>query len=198
MLKNKRFVAHMAALAIMKANPVVFEERHDSAQPATLVVELRAACRDSLTRFFHGNIARHMGRCTARTRPVNGVADRALNFRLMVNRIQLVAGTEIKNSSCTSRPAAAAAQHVTAFEPGDEYQLFRLRDRERLAVHFALRNLDELAKALCDFMRGVHDPETFAFTGFAPTKGARCAHERFENLRVVTGVENDQSHSGVQ
>src|ERR1043166_527770 len=154
MLKNKRFATPMAALAIMEANPVVFEKRHGSAQPAALVVELRAVCRDSLSRFFHGNIARHMGRCTARTRPVNGVADRALNFRLMVNRIQLVAGTEIKNSSCTSRPAAAAPQHVTAFEPGDEYQLFRLRNRERLAVHFAVWNLDELAEPLRDLYGG--------------------------------------------
>src|ERR1051325_12224052 len=146
------------------------------------IVDLWTLNCDLFRRLIDWNIARHVRRGASGARPVDGIANHPLDFRLMINWIQLVAGTEIKNASGPARPATAAAQHVAAFKPRDENQFLRLRNRERLAIHFAVWNFDELAQALRDFVRGIHHPEPFAFPGFAPAESACRSHHALENF----------------
>src|SRR5687768_6038843 len=145
--------------------------------------------RNFLARFHPRNIPRHLGCDASRPRPVNRISNYTLNFRLMINGIQLVAWAEIENPPCSTRPAAAAAQYIAAFEPRDEHQFLRFGDRERLAIHFAVWNLYELAEALRNLMRGIHHPQSFAFARFAPAERTRRSHQTLEKLRVMAGMQ---------
>src|SRR4051812_42153348 len=41
----------------------------------------------------------------------------------------------------------------------------------------------------------IDDPEAFFFARFTPFEVASCSHEALENLREVTGVQDDQTHA---
>src|SRR5439155_1389115 len=86
--------------------------------------------------------------------PGHAVGDRALDLRLVVDRVLLVAGAEVRDASCPAVVAATAAKDLPALERADENQLIRSRDVEELAVHLVVRDHDRLRKACCD--RAVH------------------------------------------
>ena len=104
-------------------------------------------------------------------------------FDLAASTFTLVAVRTARKPADREHPYGhGRAENLAAFEPRNENEFFRLRNRERLAVHFAARNFNKLAKTLCDFMRGIHNPKPLALAGLAPSKAARCAHELLENF----------------
>ena len=44
-------------------------------------------------------------------------------------------------------------------------------------------------------MRGIADPNAFFLSGFTPGERTACAHEAFEDFRVMRRMQRDKSHS---
>src|SRR5437762_9966216 len=63
-----------------------------------------------------------VARLRRRIDPLHGVGDHAAHFRLMVDRIGLMAGAEVEDTALPARKAAAASKHLAAFEGTQEDQ----------------------------------------------------------------------------
>src|SRR5262249_12916409 len=67
--------------------------------------------------------------------PGDGVRDDSAHFRLMVDGIGLVAGTEVEDAPLPAREAAAGAEDFAACEGREKHQFVGLRNIEVFAVH---------------------------------------------------------------
>ena len=105
-----------------------------------------------------------------------------------------MAGAEVENAAPAAAERAAAAEHLAALEGRDENQLVRLGDVEVLAVHFLLGDGKHLRQTAGNRMAGADCPDLFALTGFAPAQLAGGAHQFFEDLGLVAGVEHHHAH----
>ena len=125
---------------------------------------------------------------------MNSVAQDLPNDRVKVYRIDLVARTEVEDLAVAAFPGRAASEHFTAFKPGEENDFLRRRDRKRLAVHFAVFNLEAAIDSLRDRMSGVANPEPFPLSRLAPGERTARAHQSLEDFRVMRRVQRDKSH----
>ena len=100
---------------------------------------------------------------------------------------------EVEDLARAALVGGAAAEDLAALEPGDEDQFVRLRNAERFAVHLLLREFDVLADAFDDRVPLGDDPEPLLLVGLAPLQIAGGAHQPLEDLREVTGVQDDQA-----
>ena len=130
-----------------------------------------------------------------RRRPMNRILQDFLHCRMKVDWIRFMAGPEIKNFPIAALPSTTGTKNFASFEPGDENDFIRCRNGERFAIHFCVRNFKIAVEAVCNWMSGVANPEPFFFAGFPPCQRAACAHEPFENFRVVRGMESNQTHA---
>ena len=62
---------------------------------------------------------------------------------MKIDRIGFVPGPEIEDLAVPALPGAAASEDFAAFKPGEENDLVRRRNRERLAVHLRVLNFKE-------------------------------------------------------
>ncbi len=106
-----------------------------------------------------------------------------------------MARPKVKDLAVAARPAAPAAENLTAFKPGDEHLLVRCRHAEGFTVHLFLREFEIAVEATGDGMPGIADPETLALVGLAPRQRAGRAHQALEDLRVMPRVQHDQAHA---
>src|SRR5262245_14487115 len=107
-------------------------------QRSGAIVQLRSFGNDFFTGLLDGHMLGHIGPHALRPGPSYCVANDALNLRMMIDRISLVTGTEIKNPSAAARPAIAAAKNFAALKPRNEDLLVGHRNAERLAIHLGL------------------------------------------------------------
>src|SRR4029077_6393503 len=101
---------------------------------------------------------------------------------------------EVKDAATPAVEAAPAPEHLAAFVRADEHQLVWWRDVEVLAIHLLVRNDDRMWNAGRDRMRRAHGPHGLALAVLAPAKPAARAHQAHEDLRLVSGVQHDESH----
>src|SRR5690606_6468200 len=127
--------------------------------------------------------------------PLHGVAQHPLDVLVVIDRIDLVAGREIEDVAAAALEGDAGAEHVAAVIPADEHGLFRLGDREGLAVHLGFRNDEGGRQAGGDRMGTVDGPDPLLFPRLAPLQGARSAHQLPEDLGEMTGVKDDEAHA---
>jgi len=127
--------------------------------------------------------------------PVDSIGNDALNLRVMVGRIGLVAWAEIKHASIAALPCRAAAKDLAAGEPGNENQLIWRWNTEGLALHLLGGDFKIIADACCDGVVRSDVPDAFLVGRFAPFQGASRSHEGFEDFRVVAGVEDNEPHA---
>ena len=127
--------------------------------------------------------------------PADGVGEHALDRRMVVHGIVLVAGAEVEDPAGAAAEAAAAAEDLAAGERADEDELVGRRDVEVLAVHLLGVELDRLRDAGGDRVRRVDAPHELALALVAPAQAARGAEQPLEDLRVVAGVEHEQAHA---
>lgn len=87
--------------------------------------------------YFHngGRIAVGDRRKINRRSPFDRIHDDLLDLRLIIDWERLMTRAEVEHLTLAAVPAAAAAEHLAALEPADEYLLVRLRDIEVFAVH---------------------------------------------------------------
>ncbi len=109
--------------------------------------------------FHHrGHIAIGDGGLILGRRPFYRIEDYLLDFRLMVDGENLVAGTEVKDLALAPMIAAPAAEYFAAFKPTDEHQLVGLRDIEMLALHLFMVDDDFFIQSFRNGMAGVDHP----------------------------------------
>ena len=104
-------------------------------------------------------------------------------------------GPEVKNPTHTTPVRRAGTENFAAGEPGNEDELFGLRNVEMLAVHFFGLERDFFAQPSGDRMSGRNHPEVFAVVRFAPFQVAGGAHQFFEDFREMPGVQHHQTHA---
>src|SRR5260221_12832128 len=127
--------------------------------------------------------------------PFAGVAQHHLDLGVVVDGVRLVARAEVEKLARSSPPAVAGAKDLTAFVPADEHLLVGRGDAERLAVHLGVLELDAVADALGNGMRGIADPYPLALAAFAPLERAVRAQEAPEDLGVMPRVQHDDAHA---
>ena len=88
------------------------------------VMQLRASGRDAFARLFHGNVPGHVRLLPLGPRPEDRVIDDALNERVVVDGVGLVARAEIEDAAAAARPTVPAAKDFPAFEPRDKDCIF--------------------------------------------------------------------------
>ena len=129
-----------------------------------------------------------------RHRPRDAVRDHLADVLVVVHREVLVAGREVEDLPVSAAERAAGPEHLAAGEGRHEDQFVRHRDVEELAVHLLLLDLDRVRHALRDRVRRVHRPDQLAVALTAPAQRARRTHQLAEDLRPVTGVQDDEAH----
>src|SRR5947209_11155184 len=98
-------------------------------------------------------------------RPLDRVGKNAPNLLLVIDRIRLVPGTEVEDSSRSAMEAATAPEDFTAGEGADKDQLVRLGNVEKLAVHLLLGHDEHLRYACRNRMSGIDRPDELALSG---------------------------------
>ena len=63
------------------------------------------------------------------------------------------------------------------------------------SVHLCLGELDVGSNVVGDGVVGIDDPEAFPFVPLPSKESASAAHESFESLGEVSGMEDDQTHA---
>ena len=135
------------------------------------------------------------GRCARRVAgPAHRVGDDPLHERVVVRRVRLVAGLEVEDATAAALVAATAPEHLAALEPADQHEPVWSRDVEVLAVHLLVLDVERLAEAGRDRMPRVHHPHPFPLARLAPFEGAGRSHQATEDLRVVAGVKDHETH----
>src|SRR5689334_16905052 len=120
---------------------------------------------------------RHFRTPALRLRPFYRVVNHSLNLRVMVNRIKLVARTEIKNPPASTCPTIPSAENLAALKPGDEDLFVGCGNSERLAIHLGLGQFDVIADSFCDRVARIDVPHALAFARFAVAECAACSHQ---------------------
>lgn len=115
-----------------------------------------------------GKVAKLHHRPGHRRGPLHRVADNALHFRLVIDRVGLVAGAEIEDFTTPPVKAAAAAEDLAALKPTDKHQRIGRGDVKMLTVHLGLRDFKIFAQSGGNRMARLDHPETFFFTQFSP------------------------------
>src|SRR4051812_326394 len=90
------------------------------------------------------------------TCPANGVVNDSLDLWIVIDRVSLVTGTEVKNASAPARPAVPTPKDFPALEPGDEHLFVRDRDSERFAIHFGFLQFDVIPNSFRDGMAWIN------------------------------------------
>src|SRR6266576_3176712 len=108
--------------------------------------------------------------------PANGIAQNQPDMLIIINRIGLVAGAEVKDFAVATFPSATRAENLAALEPRNENNLLGGGYGERLAIHFDVLDFEVAINPARDRMGGVANPEAFLFAGLAPDDGAARAH----------------------
>src|ERR1041384_122538 len=139
-------------------------------------LKLRTFVGDALARPLDRDVSRldRVQPDALRFGPANGVADHALHWWMVIDRVQLVAGAEVENLPVAPTPAAAAAEYFAPLEPRDEHLFLGRGHIERLAVHLGVGNLDAGVDAFSNGMAGIGDPDAFSLAGFPPVEKAGC------------------------
>lgn len=127
--------------------------------------------------------------------PENGVVNDLFDRVEVVSGVGFVSGAEVKYLAVASVVAVTAAEDFAAFEPGDEYLFVGSGDAKGFAVHFLHVDFEIAVDAFRNGVAGVGYPEAFLFASFAPAEGTGGAHEAFENLGEVAGMEDDEAHA---
>jgi hypothetical protein len=130
-----------------------------------------------------------------RSGPAHGISYHFPDIGVVERRITLVAGSEVENLSRSPGVAAARSKDLAVGEPRQEYELLRRRNVEKLAVHLLPLELDVAIESCRDRMRWRDDPDALDLVRDTPDEIAGRSHQPFENLRMVSRVENDQPHS---
>src|SRR6478609_2027422 len=99
-------------------------------------MHLRAARVDFFGSILHRHVQGSIGAAALRTCPAGRIINHSLNLRMMVDGIQFVAWTKVKNTPTAASPTIAASENFPSFEPRNEYLLVRHGDAERFTVHF--------------------------------------------------------------
>src|SRR5690606_17466532 len=129
------------------------------------------------------------------TGPDRGVGEHALDLRLVVDGVLLVAGAEVEHLALAATEHGAGAEHLAAGEGGDEYELVRCGDVEHLPVHLLLGDDDRVGHAASDRVGAVDGPDPLLLALVAPQQVAGGAHEGLEGLGVVGGVKRQEAHA---
>src|ERR1700722_6540250 len=111
---------------------------------------------------------------------MDGVPENTPHFRLVIDRISLVAGSEIEYLSASQGPqqtvvAILLASVILPFQKFD----VRRRNIERIEISFGARNREVFLQSLHDGMLGVEDVDMLGLAAvgdFAPA--SRCALQR--------------------
>src|SRR5439155_5368309 len=74
--------------------------------------------------------------------PANSIAQNQPDILIVIDRIGLVAGAEVKDFAVATLPSATGAENFTPFKPGDENNLVSRGNRERVAVHFDVHDFE--------------------------------------------------------
>src|SRR2546423_14739388 len=114
--------------------------------------------------------------CAIAYGPANGIAQNQPDVLIIIDRIGLVAGAEVKDFAVTTFPGATGPENLATLEPRNENNLLGGGYGERLAIHFDVLDFEVAINPACDRMGRVANPEPFLFAGFAPDDGAARAH----------------------
>ena len=129
-----------------------------------------------------------------RTSPTNAISDYLLNVFVVECGVGFMSGLEVEDLAVAACEGATATEYFAAIEPADEDNFVGIRNIEGFAVHFFIFEKESVLYALCDGMVGLYDPD--AFTGMiTPLQVTGGAHELSEDLGVVAGMENHETHT---
>ena len=106
-----------------------------------------------------------------------------------------MAGLKVKYPAVSPVPHTSASEHLSAREPGKKQRLIRFRDIEALTVHFRVLQFKIVSDPLGDGMIGSDIPQPLLFSRFSPFQRAAGAHQQFERLGQMRGVQGDKAHS---
>src|SRR5262245_53086130 len=102
---------------------------------ASRIMQLRPSGNYFFAGLLDGHVLWNVSTHALRPGPFHPVGNHTLNLRMMIDRIGLMARTEIKNSSAAAHPAIASAKNFPTLEPRHKHLLVGHRNAKRLTIH---------------------------------------------------------------
>lgn len=132
--------------------------------------------------FQRPRIAKADGSQVPWSSPAHRVGNDALNQRMMISWMGLMAGPEIKDPSLPTSIATSTAKDLSTTEPAQQNQDIGLRNIEILAIHLFVIQFKVRANARDGRMARLNDPQSLVVIALSPVEITGRTHQTFEDF----------------
>ena len=126
--------------------------------------------------------------------PSYSVLDNLLNVLVLEGLVGLVTGLEVEDSAVAACEGATASEYLAAVEPTHKDYILGIGNIKGLAVHLLGVENEGLVNSCSDGVVGLNCPDALS-CAVSPLEITGGAAELAEDLGVVAGVKNYESHS---